>query len=447
MLTVKKIAAALGGAAQEDDPVLEVTTDSRLAREGCLFAAIEGERVDGHSFIPALDEKFHHIVFLGSKPIERPLRHPYFRVEDVREALGVLARVHLSEQKARIVAVTGSVGKTTTKNFILAALAPAMQASGTVGNRNNELGVPLTGLAVRDSDQAAVVEMGMRGLGQIRYLTRFVRPDIAVVTNIGTAHLELLKSRENIARAKLELVDALGPDGKALLNGDEPLLYGARPEKECYYFGFSAHNDYRAEKRGAGRFTLFYPGGSLELSLRLEGDHQIMNALAAFGAGHLLGVEPEKLKQGIESFGGDGRRMFTETVGGVTIIDDTYNASPDSMAAALRVLAGKSGRRVAVLGDMLELGTYERRGHEEIGALCGALQIDCVIAAGERAEALYQALPDTVERYYAPTRAAAEPLLIRAVCPGDTVLFKASNSMGFDRLIAALKERLGEKNE
>lgn len=443
MLTVDKIARALNAPAPEQDfAITRVVTDSRKGEEGCLFAAIKGERVDGHSFIPALDEKLENVVFLGTKPMTT--RHPYFVVEDVLVALGLLAKAHLEELPAKIVGVTGSVGKTTTKNFILSALAPAMQVSGTQGNMNNELGVPLTGLAVADTDQAAVVEMGMRGLGQIHYLTQFIAPDLAVITNIGVAHLELLKSRVNIARAKLELVDALRPGGKALLNGDEPLLYRARPEKECYYFGLSAHNDYRAENIRERCFTLCYPGGSLEIALQVEGEHQIMNALAAFGTGHLLGVAPELLKTGIEAFTGDGRRQFTETVGGVTVIDDTYNASPDSMAAALKVLASKPGRRVAVLGDMLELGEYEVPGHRQVGALCGELGIDCVITAGKLAKIIYDALPAETEKYYALSREEALPLLGQ-IRPGDTVLFKASNSMGFDRLAAALKERMGKK--
>lgn len=442
MLTVHKIAAALGLAVPPQDyPVKNTVTDSRKAEEYCLFAAIEGERVDGHSFIPALDEKLEKVVFLGTKPM--PTRHPYFVVPDVREALGWIAKAHLEQLSARIVGVTGSVGKTTTKNFILAALSPAMQVSGTAGNMNNELGVPLTGLAVAEEDRAAVIEMGMRGLGQIQYLTRFICPDIAVVTNVGVAHLELLGSRENIATAKLELVDALR-GGTALLNGDEPLLYEARPEKKCCYFGLSAHNDYRAEEIEGSSFTLCYPEGKLRITLQLEGAHQIMNALAAFGVGHLLGIDPALLKQGIESFTGDGRRQFTETVGGVTVIDDTYNASPDSMAAALQVLATKPPRRVAVLGDMLELGSYEEEGHRRVGALCGELGIDVLIAVGARAKGIYDAAP-VAEKCHVTTREEAVPLMEQLIRPGDTVLFKASNSMGFDRLTFALKERMNKK--
>ncbi len=446
MLTVDIIASALEQPkAERNFTVSEVICDSRKAKEHCLFAALVGERVDGHSFIPALDEKYENIVFIGTKKLERPTKNPYFWVEDVHFALGLLAKAHLASLPAKVIGVTGSVGKTTTKNFILSALAPALRVSGTLGNMNNELGVPLTALSVSESDEAAVIEMGMRGLGQIEYLTQFITPDVAVVTNIGVAHLELLKSRENIARAKLELVDALGVDGVALLNGDEPLLYGARPEKNCRYFGFGEFNDYRAEQVEESSFTLCYPEGSLRICLQLEGQHQIMNALAAFGVGHILGISPEKLKEGIESFAGDGRRQFTETVGGVTVIDDTYNASPDSMAAALKVLAGKQGRRVAVLGDMLELGAYEEQGHKEVAALCNALAIECVIAVGTRSKTLYNALDERIEKFYAPTREDAYPLLEKAIHKGDVVLFKASNSMGLDQLAAALKERMEQE--
>ncbi len=443
MLNVSTIAVALN--CVYDGPDFEVhtyVTDSRKVQKGCLFAAIKGERVDGHSFIPALDQAYENIVFLVSERPEKELRNPCFVVEDVREGLGFIAKAHLMQLEAKIIGVTGSVGKTTTKNFILSALNAAIKASGTAGNMNNELGVPLTALAVSEQDRAAVVEMGMRGLGQIEYLTQFVRPDIAVITNIGVAHLELLKSRANIARAKLELVDALEENGIALLNGDEPLLYQARADKKCLYFGFSAHNDYRAENIDGTTFDLHYPDGVLSITLQPEGEHQIMNALAAFGVGHLLGIDPALLKQGLEAFEGDGRRMFTETVGNITVIDDSYNASPDSMAAALKVLAAKSGRRVAVLGDMLELGSFEQQGHRQVGALCGELKIDAVVAIGTLAKEIYKALPDEMEKYYVPDRAEALDAILQAVSAGDTVLFKASNSMNFQQLANSLKERM-----
>ncbi len=444
MLSLVKIAKRLNQPLPSADyPICEIVTDSRKVGEHTLFAALAGERVDAHDFIPALDAQFQEIAFLVSRLPKKPTKNPCYLVEDVREALGWLAKEHLREMQARIVCVTGSVGKTTTKNFILSALAPAMQVSGTLGNMNNELGVPLTALAVSESDCAAVVEMGMRGLGQIRYLTQFVQPDVAVVTNIGVAHLELLKTRENIARAKLELVDALPQKGLALLNGDEPLLYGARNEKNCLYFGLSAHNDYRAVEIEGSSFTVCYPNGTLRLTLQVEGEHQIMNALAAFGVGHILGIEPVLLKDGIESFNGDGRRMFTEVVGGITVIDDSYNAAPDSMAASLRVLAGKAGRRVAVLGDMLELGGYEEEGHRNMGVLCGELGIDAVVCIGTRAKLIYDALPPQTEKYYFWDRASAE-LPKNLVQSGDAILFKASNALNFTALAQVLKERIGE---
>lgn len=443
MLNVSSIAVALNQLYNGPDfEVHTYVTDSRKVQKGCLFAAIKGERVDGHSFIPALDQTFENMVFLVSEQPEETLRNPCFVVEDVREGLGRIAKAHLERLDAKIIGVTGSVGKTTTKNFILSALNAAIKVSGTAGNMNNELGVPLTALAVSAQDRAAVVEMGMRGLGQITYLTRFVRPDIAVVTNIGVAHLELLKSRANIARAKLELVDALEENGIALLNGDEPLLYQARTDKKCLYFGFSEHNDYRAENINGTTFDLHYPDGVISVTLQPEGEHQIMNALAAFGVGHLMGIDPALLKQGLEAFEGDGRRMFTETVGNITVIDDSYNASPDSMAAALKVLAAKSGRRVAVLGDMLELGSFEQQGHRQVGTLCGELKLDAVVAIGTLAKEIYKALPDEMEKYYVSDRAEALAAILQAVSAGDTVLFKASNSMNFQQLANSLKERM-----
>ncbi len=446
-LTTEKIAQTLGCSyTGADYPLDHVVCDSREVTAGTLFVAIAGEKHDGHAFIRELDARYENLAYLITQPLDFVPRSPAFRVRDIRRALGMLARTHLSGMHARVIGVTGSVGKTTTKNFILSALAPAIKATGTKGNQNNELGVPLSALSVAEDDEAAVIEMGMRGLGQITYLTDFVRPDIALITNIGVSHMELLGSRENIAKAKLELVDALQPGGAALLNGDEPLLYQARPQKKCYYFGLQDHNDYRAEKIEGNAFTLLYPGGSLHISLQVEGRHQIMNALAAFGAGHMMGIDPALLKTGIEAFRGDGRRQFTQCIGGITIIDDSYNASPESMIAALRVLAQKPGRHVAVLGDMLELGAYEEQGHREVAAICAELKIDVVITAGKAARILYDALPPSIEKYYVPERIQAEPLLRQVIREGDAVLFKASNSMEFNRLARALKERMGNQS-
>ncbi len=446
MLTVKKIAAALGYS--YDGPEFEiksVVTDSRKMENHCLFAAIIGERADGHSFIKALDAQYENVVFLGSKKPDFSPRNPYFLVDDVLEGLGYLAKAHLEALPARIIGVTGSVGKTTTKNFILSALSASIAASGTAGNMNNELGVPLTALAVGEQDQAAVIEMGMRGLGQIQYLTRFIRPDIAVITNIGVAHLELLKSRENIARAKLELVAGLKEGGIALLNGDEPLLRNAKAECETYYFGLEAHNDYRAEKICDTAFTLCYPDGELEICLQVEGSHNVMNALAAFAVGHQLGLDPEKIKQGLEQFSGDGRRQFTEQVGGITVIDDSYNAAPDSMLAALKVLASKPPRRFAVLGDMLELGSYEEEGHRSVGRFCASLPLSGVVACGKRAKWIYDELPEKMEKLYTEDPNEALCYLDRMLKAGDAVLFKASNAMNFQALANALKERKGKE--
>lgn len=441
-LTVHKIAKALSqDYAGADFKMEQVVIDSRMVKNYTVFAAIVGEKNDGHSYIPQLDCQYDRLVFIGTKPMEETLRNPYFQVADIRKALGDLARVHLFEMDAKVIGVTGSVGKTTTKNFLLAALSACTEACATKGNQNNELGVPLTALSVEEHHRAAIVEMGMRGLGQISYLTSFVRPDIAVVTNVGVAHMELLGSRENIAKAKLELVDTMKEEGIGLLNGDEPLLYQQRPMKNCRYFGFNAHNDYRAEDVKGNSFTLIYPEGQLPITLQVEGEHQIMNALAAFGAGHLLGYEPALLAKGLESFEGDGRRWFIEEVAGITVIDDSYNASPDSMAAALKVLAAKPKRRVAVLGDMLELGNMEEQGHRQVGALCSELKIDLLITLGKASLKIHEGA-EGIEKYYLKDREEMLPLLEKLLGAGDTVLFKASNSMNFQSFAKDLKERM-----
>lgn len=444
-LTVQKIAKAL---AQEytgrDFQIDQVVIDSRMVKNYTVFAAIVGEKNDGHSYIADLDRQYENLLFIGTKPLEKALRNPYFQVEDIRTALGLLAKAHLAELDAKVIAVTGSVGKTTTKNFLLAAFSACTKACATKGNQNNELGVPLTALSVSEEDRAAIVEMGMRGLGQITYLTDFVRPDVAVVTNVGVAHMELLGSRENIARAKLELVDTMKESGIGLLNGDEPLLYQQRPEKRIVYFGFAGHNDYRAEDVKDTSFTLVYPEGRLPVTLQVEGEHQIMNALAAFGAGHLMGYPPELLVKGLESYCGDGRRWFIEEVAGVTVIDDSYNASPDSMAAALKVLAKKPARRVAVLGDMLELGALEEQGHRRVGSLCKELKMDLLITFGKASEWINKEA-GAVEKYHLTDRSELVPLLEKQLKAGDTVLFKASNSMDFQSVAKELKERMGKK--
>ncbi len=447
--------------------VLSVVTDSRKIVPGCLFVALRGEKFDGHQFAEkALADGAVGAVVLSSYKPENDGCFIY--VEDTLLALGRIASgyLHTHFPKLRKIAVTGSVGKTSTKDMIAHVLSGKWKTCKTPMNFNNEIGLPMTLLGLNEGDEVLVTEMGMRGFGQIRYLTELVEQDLTVITNIGTSHLELLGSRENILRAKMEACFAgigarMNKPYRLIVNGDNDLLQDAKLLKKiakeygCNHlviipFGFGAKCAYRAtdvRMDGMGmRFTLWCDQGHFSVCLPLLGEHNVYNALASICVAVACGLSVETAIGQLSCWGEEASRQRILHFTGVTVIDDTYNASPESMRASLGVLARlPEKRKIAVLGDMLELGSVSQEGHLEIGQLAGQF-CQSLIGVGELAVGYCQGF-ESVKGTSCCLKDRAEDAVpeIIAQCKalkekGETVavLIKGSHSIHMERVTEGL---------
>ncbi len=435
---LSQIATATGGTLTGDDiTVNTLVTDSRKVQKGSVFAVFKGERVDGFDYIPQID-KVDGICYLTDRKPEG-VKNPYILVDDVLIAVGKIANLYINTLDVKRVCVTGSVGKTTTKNFITSALSQCVSVHSALGNRNNELGLPLTVFDIKDSHDAVVLEMGMRGLGQIEYLCNIARPDVSVITNIGISHMELLGSRENILKAKSEIIEALDSDGIAVLNGDDDMLKTLKSTKKTLWYGIDNPDcDIRATDVVNNKYTLCVLGKTYPVTLSVLGIHNIYNSLAAIAVGIALGYDIYNLIKGVEAFTGDGNRQNIYTWDGIRIFDDTYNASPDSMRAAMSVMSGFEGKKILVLGDMLELGLSENEFHAELKDAvygCGATTVFCI---GTRMKYLYDSL-ENIEKYHFLKGSDALETLKSVAKTGDSVLFKGSNSMRLCDLVKSFK--------
>ncbi|MPV37086.1 UDP-N-acetylmuramoyl-tripeptide--D-alanyl-D-alanine ligase, partial [Georgenia subflava] len=409
-MTLAEVAAATGGhpAAPVGDGAPDVTgevvADSRQAGPGALFAAFVGERVDGHDFVVgaldagaagALVSRPEQVILAGADAARLVV------VDDVAAALGALARHVLAELRRRrdpadplhVVAVTGSFGKTTTKDLLAGLVAPLGERIAPPGSFNNEIGLPLTVLRARESTRTLVLEMGADRVGNLDYLTSVAPPDVAVVLAVGRAHLGEFGGIDNVARAKSELVAGLVPAGTAVLNADDPrvmAMAGLAPGR-VLTFGLDESADVRAtgvtvDDRGRAAFELHTPAGTADVALALVGEHHVHNALAATAVALHLGVDLAAVATALAGAGAASphRMDVRERSDGVTVIDDSYNANPDSVRAGLRALVGMAGgrRTVAVLGEMLELGTDSAAEHAAVGAEAARLGVDIVLAVG-----------------------------------------------------------------
>ena len=426
--------------------IRHIVTDSREVRENTLFAALAGERVDGHDFIPALDQTQKDILFLTSRPMDT--RNGCLVCEDVLEALGDIAALHLSRLNVKKVAITGSVGKTTTKEMVSYVLEGAFRTQKTLANRNNELGMPLTAFSVEETHETAVFEMGMRGFGQIAYLASRVRPDIGVVTNIGTVHMELLGSRENICKAKMELADHLSPEGIMILNGDEPLLrqYAAHHGIKAQYFGIRTKADFFARdicmSRDGVKYTLVCENREFPVSLPVAGEHNVYNSLAAFAVAYRLGEDPAVILGRLASFSDGGLRQNIYMENGILYFDDTYNASPEAVCASLDLMRQYPNRKIAVLADMLELGPQEAELHQRVGAYCRSAGIHTLICYGPLSENTAQGFGGG--KWFAD-RDGALAALLETARENDMILFKGSHAMACGKLLSDFKKRWNER--
>jgi UDP-N-acetylmuramoyl-tripeptide--D-alanyl-D-alanine ligase len=450
-LTLSQVAEAVGGALDSvTDPLAvvdgSVTVDSRTVEPGSLFVATYGERVDGHDFAAAAIEQGAVAVLAA-----RPVGVPAVVVADPVHALGLLARSVLDRlPELAVVGITGSSGKTSTKDLVASVLAPVIPTVASIGNNNNEIGLPLTVLRVTDEARVLVVEMGARGIGHIAALTKLAPPTISVVLNVGSAHLGEYGGVDAIAAAKGELVEALPAEGVAVLNSDDPRVdaMSSRTTARVVRFGRGRDAVVRAEdvRLPAGAraaFTLVTPEGSAPVELGYVGEHQVGNALAAAAVSRELGLEVGYIAEALSTSRPASRwRMeVVERDDGVTVINDAYNASPESMRAALDALVGlAAGRRTwAVLGEMRELGDASVEEHRRIGRRAAELAIDRVVVIGDGARPIAQ----TVEAVVVPDVASAVELLEHEVRSGDVVLVKASRSIGLERVAAALLSTQG----
>ena len=436
-LTLGEVAALVGGNLSHAAPetvITGISTDTRTIRPGDLFCPLIAAR-DGHDFIPDARAAGAAAVLSSREGLHGAAVY----VSDTFEALQAIAAEVRQRSGAKVAALTGSVGKTTTKEMTAAVLSQAFRTKKTEANLNNTLGVPLTLLTLTKDTQAAVVEMGMNHFGEISACTRTALPDLGIITNIGTAHIEFLGSREGIAKAKLELCEGMAAGSPILLNGDEPLLRD-RPETadlRPVFFGIEGPDcglraeDIRITDEGTA-FTVRFPGGSIPVQLSDAGRHFVYDALAAFGAGLEFGMEPEQIVRGLEQFRSGRQQIRVES--GYTIIDDCYNANPESMAAALEVLAARktTGRRIAVLGDMLELGDHAAEAHRALGVKA-AETADAVFLYGEQCANALQSAGGVARLFKTHGELAAA--LSRYAAPGDLLLFKGSRGMRMEKAL------------
>lgn len=414
--------------------------DTRRLRPGELFVAMTGGARDGHGFAAQAMERGAAAV-LASSPL--PPEIPALYVEDTLAALQAIAGAYRRTLRLKAIGVTGSVGKTTTKDMIAAALATTLRTQKTPENFNNEIGLPLSVLALEADCEAAVLEMGMNHFGELSRLTRIAQPDIAVITNVGTMHIENLGSREGILKAKLEILEGLRPDGIAVFHGDDDMLAPAAAQYHALTFGLREGNDVSAQnirtEGGKTRFTALAFGEEIEIELPTVGTHNVLDALCAVAVALRCGVKPERLAAGLASFQGSGMRQRIFARDGVTVIEDCYNAGPESMRAALGVLAQYPGRRLAVLGGMLELGDYAPQAHYALGREA-AQTAQLLLAYGAGSEETVRGAKDAGLRqaWYFDTHEALAKALRGLLRSGDTLLLKGSRGMRMERVLELL---------
>lgn len=428
-----------------------IATDTRALEGGQLFVPLSGERFHGHDFVEQAC-KAGAGAALWSRPVIPPALSdaPLLRVEEPLEAYQMLGRFHLRRLGLPVVAVTGSTGKTTTKDLIAALLGSQLVVHKTEANFNNDVGVPKTLLELGPEHQAAVLELAMRGPEQIRRLARLLDARAGIITNIGVSHIELLGSREAIADAKGELLEELPRDSLAILPFRSDFLDRLRGKACCPVATFSSHPGDAADMVPHELQDLGLEGwrvrvGEVTFPFRLPGLHHVEDLMAALLAAQAVGVDVAAAVRGLDDFRPSGMRMeVARLADGSVVLDDSYNAAPDSMEGALQVLAGAGGRRLAVLGDMLELGPAELEGHRRVGRAAAASGIDVLLAVGERSRELAAAARQAGLRrvFWAPTREEAERLFFEEFRAGDCILFKASRGMGLDRLAEAVRQRV-----
>lgn len=447
-LTLAEAAKAVCGKLNGEGSFTGVYTDSRKPVKGGLFIALEGERFDGHDFIKNAESDGVAAVLCRK---EADTNLPVIYVDDTKKALLALAAYYRGLFDIPVVGLTGSVGKTTTKEMTALVLSSEFETLKTQGNLNNDIGMPLTLFNLEETTEAAVIEMGMNHKGEISVLTNVSRPDVAIITNVGVSHIENLGSRENILAAKLEILEGMKKGAPVIVNGDNDLLSGITPENnEVVFFGIDnekchiratdieMHDD-------STRCNILFEGNKYECFIPVAGIHNVYDALSAFAAGVKLGISPERAAAAIADYVPAGMRQKTVVKNGITFIEDCYNASPDSVKAGINTLAGMSSeRKIAVLGDMLELGDYSETAHRETGKYAAEKKLDILFAYGKASAFTAEEATENgiAEVYWFTDEKELASALCDCLKASDAVLFKASRGMKLENIIHIIYERL-----
>jgi UDP-N-acetylmuramoyl-tripeptide--D-alanyl-D-alanine ligase len=456
-LTLSQIAQFAGASVSSGDENLiihKIGTDSRTIKPGEFFVALRGENFDGHDFVQSVaksgatgalvDRNWNDFV---------PKNFALIQATDTLHAYQQIAANYRRSLTLKVVAITGSNGKTSTKDFAASVLARKFRVTKTEGNFNNHVGLPRTILEATADDEVAVWEIGMNHLGEIAALSSIAAPDAAIITNIGVAHIEFMGSREAIAGEKGALAEAVGPQGTVILNADDPFSKGiASRTRAKVVFAGTTNGIVRAieirQSADGSEFTILEGAHRCRAQLPVAGLHMVQNALLAVAAGRAFGLSIEECAAGLAAAPLTKARLQIKQIGGVQFLDDSYNANPDSMKAALRTLVelDTQGKRIAVLGEMRELGAESERGHREVGETAASLTVDQLITIGAAAEAIAQAARaaglNNVSTV-ASTREAAD-LLGEIVAPGDLVLIKGSRAAKTEEVIAQFGSRHSE---
>ena len=447
--TLQQALTACGGKFFGDIGVLSeqvcgITIDSRKVKPGYLFIPIQGERFDGHDFI----ETAYHagaICCLSEKVLVT--QNPYILVSSTLDAFQLIASFYRSLFPIPSVGISGSVGKTTTKELIASVLSQKYNVLKNEGNLNNQTGVPLTIFRLEHSHQVAVIEMGMNHFGEIRNLARIVCPRICILTNIGEAHLEYLGSKEGILKAKSEMFEYMDHDGIIVVNGDDPLLATIPSHfTNVITFGFGKQNHIQAVNcvdlgMAGTRFTAYHDGKNTQILVPAPGQHMILNALAALCVGLLLGLDEQQIQTGISDYVPTSGRMHVIETGNITILNDAYNANPTSMVASISVAAKAAKRSVCILGDMFELGQKEIEYHMNIGHYAAEQGIDLILCVGQLAHYIYEgALEKGGTAKYYPDKESLLQALPSLIASEDTVLVKASHGMHLETVVQWLAD-------
>jgi UDP-N-acetylmuramoyl-tripeptide--D-alanyl-D-alanine ligase len=445
-----RIAQWSGGQLANGDPngtVTTVCTDSRTLKAGDLFVALRGDNFDGHTFVAEASKRGAAGVIVEESPAELP---PGFAVIVVADTLAALQRLGAEYRRSldlQVVGLTGSNGKTSTKDLTAAVLGENFRVTKTEGNLNNHIGVPLTLLRARGSDQVGVFEMGMNHAGEIAPLAAMAVPEVAIITNVGMAHIEFLGSRENIAQEKGMLAEALPPSGTLILCAQDDFSesIAARTRADVVLAGIGKGEVFASDLRvspAGTKFTIHADGRSTEAELNVPGEHMVRNAMLAVAAGRVFGLSLDECAAGLTKLRLTKGRLEQKVIRGIQVIDDTYNANPDSVAAALHTLASMpaAGRRIAVLGRMGELGAEAEHGHRLVGEVAAQAHLDAVIGVGAEAQwitdAAWRGGVEKVVRV--DSTEEATKILRDLVRAGDLVLIKGSRSARMERIVEGL---------